>query len=101
MNFPEALSLLGLTEVYEPSREAVMVAYRDAVRAAHPDTAPECYDRNQAANEIKELQEARDVLLHAIAKRDNACQVCSGTGMVQGRIGVRRCDACAGTGDRR
>lgn len=94
MKLIAALEILGLAESVL-SRDSIMQAYRSAVRAAHPDTA------GQSGVALRELQQARDVLLAVNDEQESSCLLCDGAGRVQGVMGLRRCDACAGTGDRR
>jgi hypothetical protein len=60
-----AIDVLGLTDPADrlavPDRSAVQRRFRDLLRAAHPDHGG---DREDAAQRIAELSEARRILLH-------------------------------------
>ena len=92
MKLAEAARVLGIDEV-SFTENGVRIAYKRAVRLAHPDTGGALAD-NGAAYNIARAQEARDVLL----KHLQQCDTCHGTG--QERFGVlnRVCHACGGSG---
>lgn len=94
MKRAEALRLLNLPEQAKPfTREAVAIAFCNAVKASHPDTGGEGADMDQ-------LRQARNFLVLNLNGQNNACVQCRGRGMVQARVGMRPCGACKGTGDK-
>ena len=95
MTHEEALHLLALKPTYSP--DIIRQAFANACKVSHPDTA-ETLESNQVS--MSQLKEARDVLLEAAAGLGRACKLCRGVGQVRGAIGVRKCSACNGTGDK-
>lgn len=59
----------------------VRLAYRNLLRAAHPDTGM----TSNAADAISTLQASRDTLLRWVAERpDPRCTFCGGSGFIKG-----------------
>lgn len=95
MTYDAALKLLNLKPTYDVA--AIKTAFAQRVKEFHPDTAaPEIL----TVFSIKQLKEARDVLVEAAAELNRACKLCRGAGRVRGAMGLRKCGACNGTGDK-
>jgi DnaJ-class molecular chaperone len=92
-----AVSLLGLADAAPLTAAAIDTAYRQALRACHPDTT-----EHQAAPRatMAQLQEARKTLQDVITGQNNACTLCHGGGKVRMRLGTVPCAPCKGTGER-
>ena len=90
MNREEARAILHLTALQGEDAASVKSAFNLAMLGAHPDTSPV-----GSAEKVQRVKAARDYLLRSNFVGENACQVCRGSGYVQGI----RCVACATKGE--
>lgn len=94
----DAKRLLGLEPGLEYGESDIRRLFADRARAAHPDTGTgKCLQQWS----MKELQDARDVLLSALVTPQGACGNCHGSGKVRIRWGALTCGTCGGTGETR
>jgi DnaJ-class molecular chaperone len=106
MNQTTARLVLGLQNAAPTlTTEIVVTAWRNAVKSHHPDTAElrefEAGDKLGQVVTIDTLTKAKKFLLDGIMGADFACGTCGGSGRVPGKLGLRECATCKGTGDKR
>ena len=83
MNRGEARKLLGLGALQALTPEIVRAAFAAGVKDAHPDTGMQpSGGAREAGFRIKELKEARDILLADLGTRPTLCLMCGGSGWV-------------------
>jgi DnaJ-class molecular chaperone len=72
----------------------VRSAFNRRARETHPDSAgvAEFFD-------MSDLVLARDMLLQDSVGQNGTCRLCSGLGIVRGRLGALKCGQCRGTGE--
>lgn len=95
MNRKAAEYKLGLSEPYDEN--AVRLAYKRALKLAHPDTGG---SGEGAAENIRLAQTARDVLLKHLGTNsvDKHCPSCKGTGSIRSGFFSAVCKPCNGSG---
>lgn len=100
MKHSEARAILGLDNTASSlTEEIVVTAWRAAVKHNHPDMSPDAKASN--LHTIDQLTKAKKTLLDSLNGADFACGTCGGSGKVRGRVGLRECATCKGTGDKR
>jgi DnaJ-class molecular chaperone len=98
MTKAEALAKLGLIAAEASSERSIKAAWASRVRGIHPDTSLGAADPDV---QIRELTEARDLLLLQATDARNVCKPCRGTGRLKnGGWGSVDCPHCRGTGDK-
>lgn len=99
----EAMEMLGLvgTALAELTDPQIRLAFANAVKLHHPDTAPDKDAPARIVWTVDALKAARDVLLNRRNVAEFACKTCKGKGTVRYRMGTKRCEACRGTGETR
>lgn len=104
MNRAKALELLGLDKAAcDLTPDIITKAFRRAVVASHPDTAPAEASQGDSVPtrpDMDQLKIARKMLQGDTEGANNACIQCRGRGSVRHKLGVRPCGACKGTGDK-
>lgn len=102
MKHSEARAMLGLDKAVPAlTEEIVVTAWREAVKRSHPDTAPAKNDPARIVWTVDALTTAKKTLLDSLSGADFACGTCGGSGKVRGKVGLRQCATCKGTGDKR
>lgn len=93
MTRDEALKLLQLPD--EPLAPLqVRVAFARRCREYHPDTG------TPGATTITMLKQARGMLEKTLVSEiKSPCKTCNSKGIVVGRLGIRSCTSCYGTGE--
>lgn len=98
----KALEILGLEHaVPDLTADIVQTAFRTRVKLAHPDTAESRGESNLTHLTVQELTMAKKTLLESLQGTDLYCRLCKGLGSVRASMGVRKCVACGGTGERK
>lgn len=102
MKRDEALRILELDRAMpDLTPDIVQEAFRRLVKLSHPDTAGSAGESNLTHLTVDQLTEAKKVLLESLQGTDLYCRLCKGRGSVRGNMGVRKCVACGGTGERK
>lgn len=94
--------MLGLDKALpDLTRDIVLEAFRAKARLAHPDTGNSATESNLTHFDAHALTLAKKVLLESLQGPELCCRLCKGRGMVRASMGLRKCVACGGTGERK
>lgn len=100
MTRDEAARWLRLLEIECQDAGKIRAAWAQEIRACHSDTSESGTDN---APRLAMLTQARDILLSQRIAPEIRCKQCRGRGTLKalkGRMGVVKCPACKGTGDK-